>query len=69
MTTILPENMHTCDIGGSASIPLGTIRQCGVCKTWWYTKNVYQGFGFGAAWIQVRWYHFRIRRTIKNATR
>lgn len=61
----IAEPQHLCNAPERYSRPSGSIWRCDDCRTYWhfgYTED-----SWGPIWSRVRWWHFRIRHTIRAA--
>lgn len=57
---------HYCATPERRSRPVGSIWRCDECSTNWafrYTED-----SWGPVWTPVRWWHFRLRRKIRELT-
>lgn len=67
MKIILPPGYHehvlpetTC----FGSYPTRTLAQCEICGGWFWMREV----DYGRQWVFLRWYHWRLRRVLREAT-
>ena len=55
-----------CDLPNPDEYPYRTVAQCSTCGQWWWCTEFYAAFGFNAVWSPVCWWHWRLRRTIRQ---
>lgn len=58
---------HLCGTPEKHSRPVGSIWRCDECGTHWHFGYTHDSWG--PVWHEVRWWHFRIRRTIRASER